>query len=457
MLGEEIKYFLGNRLLKNYQTRTGNRKIKYILLIFIFALGLCFLLNCASLSPEKKVVTITITTWDDAESQKVRESFVREFERTHPHIRVKFIDIPANRYYQKLLTMIAAGTPPDAAYLAYDNIPSFASKGAIIPLDTFLEKEKEPLFSDYYPRVVEMLKFNNKIYGVPRDFTVFALYYNKDIFDKEGVEYPNANWDWKKFIEVAKKLTKDTDGDGKIDQFAFTPEPWLDSYIYWIWQNGGEILSEDLKECIIDHPETIEALQFVADMRTKYKIAPSLMYSQQPGQAGIDLFSTGKLAMYVNGSWVIGVLRRQAKFNWDVAPVPKGPKGRATVLFTVAMVIPKGSPHPNEAWEFLKYLGGLAGQSFFGSATIGRGIPAIKSIAESSVFINRQLPPEHIDVLLEAADKYAYPLRLHPRYYDILAILDVSLDELWIGKKTAKQITKEIKPKIDAILKEPVK
>ncbi|MCX7918069.1 MAG: sugar ABC transporter substrate-binding protein [bacterium] len=399
---------------------------------------------------------LTITTWDNSSTQIFRRPFVQEFERRYPNIKVKFIDIPATQYYAKLQTMIAGGTPPDAAYLAYDEIPIFATKKAIQPLEPYLAKSKDFDFSGYYPRVVEMLKFQGKIYAVSRDFTVFGLYYNKDMFDKAGVPYPDESWDWNKFLWAAKKLTKDINGDGKIDQYGFSPEPWLDSFIYWIWANGGEIVSEDLKTCIINKPEAVEALQFVADMRTKHKVAPSLVASQQPGQGTLDLMAAGKLGMYVNGSWMIGLLRQQAKFNWDVAPVPKGPKTRATVLFTVGMVIPTGSKHPNEAWEYLKYLGGPAGQSFFGSTKIASGIPAIKSIAESTVFIDPTLPPEHIHVLLDAAADYARPLRLPPQMHEIYEVLIPATDELWLGRKTAKQFADELKPKIDKILAKPI-
>jgi multiple sugar transport system substrate-binding protein len=428
--------------------------------IFIFGIIALFILyGCGQqgiTSSEMGKTVLTIATWDNSSTQIIRLPFVKEFERLHPNIKLKFIDVAGAQYYAKLQTMIAGGTSPDAAYLAYDEIPIFATKKAILPLEPFLAKSNDFDFSGYYPRVVEMLKFQNKTYAVSRDFTVFALYYNKDMFDKAGLSYPDETWDWNKFLDTARKLTKDTNGDGKIDQYGFSPEPWLDSFIYWIWENGGEIISEDLKTCIIDKPETVNALQFVADMRTKYKVAPSVIVTQQPGQGSVDLMSAGKLGMYVNGSWMLSELRKKAKFRWDVAPVPKGPKGRATVLFTVGMVIPSGSKHPEEAWEFLKYLGGPPGQSFFGNTQIASGIPAIKSIAESTVFEDPALPPEHIDILLQAASEYARPLRLVPQMSDVYEVLQPATDRLWIGKITAKQMAAEIKPQLDKILAKPV-
>jgi len=435
------------------------KKTSFIFWIFPILFGLLFFFGCTQKETSgtgKSPTVITITTWDNSSTQHYRIPFIQEFEREHPNIKLKFIDISAVQYYAKLQTMIAGGTPPDAAYLAYDEIPIFATKKAIQPLEPYLAKATDFDFSGYYPRVVDMLKYQGKIYGVSRDFTVFGLYYNKDMFDKSGVSYPDETWDWNKFLAAAKKLTTDTNGDGKIDQYGFSPESWLDSYIYWIWENGGEIVSDDLKTCIINQPAAVEALQFVADMRTKHKIAPSLIASQQPGQGTLDLMAAGRLGMYVNGSWMISELRKKAKFRWDVAPVPKGPKERATVLFTVGMVIPTGSKHPEEAWEFLKYLGGPAGQSFFGSTKIASGIPAIKSIAESTVFIDPSLPPEHIKVLLDAASNYARPLRIPPQMGEINEVLQLATDKLWIGQETAKEMAAELKPKIDKILAKPV-
>lgn len=430
-------------------------------LLILFCIGTIAILGlygCTQKGPstgEKDQTILTITTWDNSSTQIYRVPFVKEFERLHPNIKIKFLDIPAVQYYAKLQTMIAGGTPPDAAYLAYDQIPIFATKKAIQPLEPYLANSNDFDFSEYYPRVVDMLQYQNNIYAVSRDFTVFGLYYNKDMFDKAGLSYPDETWDWRKFLDAAKRLTKDTNGDGKIDQYGFSPEPWLDSFIYWLWENGGEVISEDLKTCIINKPEAVEALQFVTDMRTKYKVAPSVIVTQQPGQGSIELMTSGKLGMYINGSWMISELRNKAKFKWDVAPVPKGPKGRATVLFTVGMVIPTGSKHQEEAWEFLKYLGGTAGQSFFGNTKIASGIPAIKTIAESTVFEDPNLPPEHIGVLLQAASDYARPMRLVPQMNEVYEVLTPATDRLWIGKITAKQMAAEVKPQLDKILAKP--
>jgi multiple sugar transport system substrate-binding protein len=431
--------------------------LKRILIAVSTGLILLAITGCGKPSDSQGKTKITVTTWDSADNKVTREMLLKAFEKKHPEIVVEWIDITAPQYYAKLQTMIAGDAVPDAAFMAYDVIPSFAANGALQCLDSYLAADTSFNLNDYYPKVREMLSYNGKPYAVARDFTVFALYYNKDMFDKAGVSYPDESWDWGKFREACLKLTKDTNGDGKVDQYAFVNEPWMDSYIWWIWENGGDIVDNNCSKSVINTPQAIEALKYLGDLRNKDKVMPRAVGYNESGQENQSMLVNGKLGMYVNGSWLIGLLSKQAKYNWDVAPVPRGPKNRQTVLFTVGMVIPAKSKHPKEAWEFLKFVGGPEGQSFYGSAEIGSGIPAIRSIAESTVFMNPKYKPQHRHVLLEAAEKYASPLMNCQESNDIQNSMNRWMDYLWTGQKPTEEVCRIVDKEINKIFKESKK
>jgi len=107
--------------------------------------------------------------------------------------------------------------------------------------------------SDYYPDIISTAQQDGHLYGLPWIAQPVVVFYNKALFDAAKLEYPKAGWTWDDFLAAAKALTKDTDGDGKTDQWGFSANGWPPPHIF-IWQAGGEVISEDLKTSPIDSP-----------------------------------------------------------------------------------------------------------------------------------------------------------------------------------------------------------
>ena len=115
------------------------------------------------------------------------------------------------------------------------------------------------------------------------------------MFDKAGLAYPD--WTWDRFLEVAKKLAKDINGDGSLDQWGCATSMWWEDYV---WQSGGEIVSADGNKCLLDRPEAYKGLQFMSDLINRYHVAPNAQEAANLGSA--KLFTTGKIGMIVYGS-----------------------------------------------------------------------------------------------------------------------------------------------------------
>jgi multiple sugar transport system substrate-binding protein len=324
--------------------------------------------------------------------------------------------------------------------------PDWASRGVLLNLDPYLEAT--PGFLDgLYPGPLETYKRSDGYYGLPRDFQTIVLFYNKDMFDEAGLAYPTDKWTLNDLREAAKKLTKDTDGDGKIDQWGLDADLW-DMERTWsglIWGYGGEILSPDQSKTLLGEGKAREAWHLLADMVLVDKSVPDPLTAEQFGS---DTFAAGVSAMTTIGHWAVPTYM-ETKFKWDVAPFPAGPAGRATSVNSAGFVIAKTSKQPEAAWEFVKFAVGTSGQTRL--TELGFAIPILKSIAESPVYLEQKSAPINQKVFLDATS-YARTKPAFKGYDEWAAAVGDNLGPVWTGEKELDEALDEIIPQADEIL-----
>jgi len=170
---------------------------------------------------------------------------------------------------------------PDITRIVVEEYQSFAAGGVLLDLMPFIKKEREenPYFAaqweDFLPKLIEPFYYKGGLYGFPRDWNDAIIFYNKKLFDEVGLVYPEKNWRIDEFLQIAKKLTKDIDGDGKIDQYGYLlTGDWFDSITPWIYTFGGKILDDKWEKCMLAEPQSVNSIQFMADLVNKYKVSP---------------------------------------------------------------------------------------------------------------------------------------------------------------------------------------
>ncbi len=341
-------------------------------------------------SPAGKV-KIRGTVWLGAEELDALQQMTNAYVEAHPDIEVEWINITGGGPYgrDKLQTMIAGGDAPDLMMLNTGQFEGLAARGALLALDDFAEQENFD-FSAYWPQGIEGSKYQGKLYALPRDMSDVILFYNKDLFDEAGVEYPTDDWTWNDLLAAAQALTKDKDGDGQIDQWGFGLQNTVWTWAGFVWGNGGEVLSADRKECLLQDPKTVEALKFYYDLQTVHQVSPPP--GALPEQAGAgDYFLTQSVAMSFFGPWYRPtVAEMENPFNWDVAQPPKSPNTgkRGSVVYTDHWSIYSGSKVAAETWEFMKFLTGQEGQEMWTDLIGARSISPIKAVAESDAWLH---------------------------------------------------------------------
>ncbi|MEW6555833.1 MAG: sugar ABC transporter substrate-binding protein [Elusimicrobiota bacterium] len=455
------KWFVDFKWLSGQVNRWfGGQVVRWLGLVFLSTylpiyLSTCFT-GCRKKDGKLKEgeVELEYMMWGEPDELKTVTEYLKQFEEKFPKIKIKILHTPQN-YDDKLKTMFAAHTPPDVMYVGLETFPSFATRGVLLDLNPYLERDKQEFnLNDFYPELMKCFEYDGKYYGIAKDFTPLVLYYNKDMFDKMGVKYPNkkGGWKWADFLDAAKKLTVDFNNDGKIDQYGFVLETWFQEWAPWVWQNDGKIMSDDKKKWLLGSPEYIdrnsEAVQFLADLVWKHNVAPRPTVTTDFGTA--DMFMTGKVAMCTYGRWMCMQFRHIKDFKWDIAPLPYNKK-RAATLFVVCYGIANESKHKEEAWQLIKYLMSKEGQELVAEA--GHAIPSLKSVAKSDRFLKAKVITQPIDakVYLDSI-KYAQPTPTNPYWVEINELLGREIDWVWQGKKPAKEVLETIQPQIENLL-----
>ena len=253
---------------------------------------------------------ITFMAWGSPEELAVWQTIADEFNESHPDITVNVDVSDWDAYFNKLQTLFAGGTPPDVFAMDAPLYPDWQSRGVLKNLQPYLDAEPGVL-DGVYPVTLQAYETPEGYFGLPRDFQTIVLYYNKDMFDAAGVDYPTDDWTLTDLREAAKKLTADTDGDGTTDQWGF----WSDFYdmeLFWgpaIWGAGGQVISDDHTQTLLADGPATDVWHMMSDMIFEDGSVPTTGEAEQYGS---DMFLAERAAMTTIGHWSVPEYTAQA-------------------------------------------------------------------------------------------------------------------------------------------------
>ena len=205
--------------------------------------------------------------WGADKEIRELEALIEPINARATDFRIRLVPIPSD-YNTKLCTMIAGDTAPELFYLSQEHVAAFAAQGALLDLTDLVEQDRQGAtdLDSYYPSVLEQFRWQGRLYGLPWIAQPVVLYCNVDAFVAAGVELPDRNWDWEKFVAAGKKLTRDTNGDGRIDQWGFILNGWP-PYQMWVWQNGASRRNRPLWQHAPTRPSSSHSTKAAASCR----------------------------------------------------------------------------------------------------------------------------------------------------------------------------------------------
>ena len=314
-------------------------------------------------------VELRFVLWDERQVD-VHEQMIEAFREDHPNISIDVEVIPAD-YWTVVKTQIAGGDPPDIMWINVPNFPDLALNDALLPITDLVERDNVDL-SPFPQALVDSYILDGELYGISKDYDTVGLFYRVDLFDAAGLDYPDETWTWDDLKEAAAALTTDDvwgyAGGLSIQEFELN----------LVRQNGGELVSADGTRTLFGEPEACEAIQFLYSFHTD-GTAPDQVTQDTSHHWG--LFADGRVAMMQDGSWAARSYLDN-DFDIDVAPLPAG-KQRANTIHGLAWAILSGTDHPEEAWEFLKFL--ATEEAHLLQAETGAVIPSYEGTAEKWV------------------------------------------------------------------------
>jgi ABC-type sugar transport system permease subunit/ABC-type glycerol-3-phosphate transport system substrate-binding protein len=361
-------------------------------------------LFCASAQAEP--ITLRFTCHEGNEALKVLSNLAKQFEASHPGIRIKLENnADYGSYGQKLLAEFAADDAPDVAALGNEDFVQFARRDALLPLDDFVAQTPGFDLSAYYPQIVKAQRYRGKLYVLPRDIAPKGiLYYNKRLFDEARIPYPDGSWTWdyqarpelkeKDFLWVMQRLTK-FGPNGKPTQWGFT-SGWPELFPTTLAVSSGARYVDDYENptrVLFSEPKMVQAFELASDlMNHKHWMPNNVDITSVLQTNSRALFEQQKVAMFMSGIWEVPELRKSLKpgtsgfFEWDIARFPAFRDGNLVLTSGGSgYAIMASSRHPKESWELLQYFAGPPGMKALAEAGLSQ--PAIRAIARSDVWI----------------------------------------------------------------------
>lgn len=413
-----------------------------LVIILITVTSGCSSKEKTSGSKDEKV-ELTFMIWGNEAHQEVYKKLLEKYYKTHPNIKVNLQSVPFPDYQQKISVLAAGRELPDVGWVAERMVPQFMDNDILEDITSFKE-DKDYKMDDFFPSTLDLFKKEDKLYGIPFSTPPMVIFYNKDLFVKAGEKTPNEHfadgtWTWEQFEKSAKAIT----ADGVYGANFFRDwNTWI-SLLSRTWSYGGDLFNEDQTKFTWNSQEGVDTLKMLDRMMFADKSHP---------KAGEQVsFESGKIGMFFDVYSYVSSAREVKDFTWDIAPLPEGPEGRFPMLGQAGYSIFKGSKHPKEAKELLKFFtseeGITATSTFF--------VPPRESVLSSDQFVNQPNNPPKESIQHAVIDEMnnARLQAGHIEWQKIDNAIQFGFDELFGQLKKPEEILEGMEKKIDPLLK----
>ncbi|WP_392531317.1 ABC transporter substrate-binding protein [Nostoc sp. C117] len=438
-------------------SKRKRKKLSYYFknLLFILSVSIIALVGCQVILPGvKEDRVIHVTLWQGVNpppNRDVLQKLVDKFNQSHPDIQVESLYIgQQDQQTPKILAAVVGNAPPDLLWYNPTIAGQLVELGALLPLDEMLEKS--PIKAEIDPALYTSMKYNGRIWSVPFATNNIGIFYRPSLFKAAGItELPRT---WEEFEQVAKKLTSDTNGDGRTDRYGmflplgkgeFTVFTWLP----FMWSSGGELVSGDSQNAaevdLKDNQGAIAALQFWRNLITD---GSTILSSPERGYETDD-FLAGKVAMQLNGPWNLAEFQATG-IDFDVFPIPVGQKP-ATVIGGENLFFFKTTPERQKAaFKFVEY---ALSEEFQTELALSTGyLPVNFKSRESAKYQEFMNKIPQVKVFLDQV-KYGRSRPIFPGYNRISDSLGRAIESVLLGKYSPTKALQETQQRLDLIFK----
>ena len=370
--------------------------------ILALLLGLCLVVSLAAcggsgssgnsgnadvnLSDLDSSAALEVDIWDNNQLAGLKE--IADEWTAETGVKVNINVISWVEYWTLLEAGASGGEMPDVFWMHINEAQKYMSAEKLLGLNDFIAADDAIDLSNYYEGIVGIYSFEDQQYALPKDHDTIALLYNKSIFDKYGIEYPDDTWDWEKYASVAAQITEAGKADG-VYGTAMNTNDGQDGWYNLIYGWGGKLISDDNKTSGMDDPKTIEAMTWLADNLIPTMPEQSVMADTDPDV----LFMSGKIGMMLQGSWMVNTFytaENSADYAWAQIPYRDANGNgacddgeRVTMYNGLGWAASADTQHPNEAYSLISAFCSKEGQEK--QAELGVTMAAYKGCSDAFV------------------------------------------------------------------------
>ncbi len=354
------------------------KRFSILLLAALLLLGVSVTVQAQDATPEMMGATIpavacdapgslTLRVWDENWAKVLTDATNAWVADYCPGAEVNVDLVPWAQYWDLLKTDATSGDLPDVFNLSQDQFGFYAANDVLLNLQPYFDANGVDT-SVWGSGLVDPYKdANGDVYGAPLNWDSIVMFYNKDLFDAAGLDYPTADWTWDDFAADAAALTDSANGVYGAAVYNDYQSGWSN----WIASAGvTPVANPERTQCTLTEPGSVEALSFLKGLLDNGSMPSISVLGGTNADDEYNLFKSGKVAMYSNGEWQLPNAIADVPFNWDMVTLPKNPttgESRSTV-HAVAYTASATSANPDLAANLVQYLASDEGEAFFAQA-----------------------------------------------------------------------------------------
>jgi multiple sugar transport system substrate-binding protein len=422
-----------------------------------------------SAEPASDVVTISFMGWGNpGEDEGVRNA-IAKFEEETPGVKVTWLHTP-DQFATKFLANVAAGTPPDTAFVGSGDYGTYVRDGLLLDITDSLTADPLLGAPDYFiqPQESDRCTFDGRWYGIGSCWVAPHIYYNAAVFEEAGVEPPSMNpdeaWTWEEFLTAARALTVDVNGNHPGDA-GFDVENVERWGVHWptsaggtqivsaILSNGNSYLDPETQLLTIDQPEGLQAIQNIANLMLVDQVMPRSAAMESLGMTNTQMLDNAKLAMAIDGSWALDWMKEMA------APLGTGvlPKMASQAVHMQAHLHSAlaATEQPDAAWQWVRFLSTPFYQLQF--CRTGLWLPSQTALATEEgqkEWIGEKHPEGYSMMVTDYLPRFGQAIYMPAGWPRASALLTPAVDAIWNGNMTAEEALPSVVAEANAILEE---
>jgi multiple sugar transport system substrate-binding protein len=363
------------------------------------------------------------------------DTIVAAFEAENPGINVEVETAAFADYFTLLQADVVSGDAPDVFELNYENFVTYAANGTLLDVSSYLSSDVP-----FYPRALEAFQYDGAQMALPATFSTVLLYYNADLFDQAGIEYPTADWTWEEARAAAQAIRALGDDTWGI----FSPVQFWEFYKKAAQNGECQFFNEDMTGSTINSAACVETLETMISFMNE-DLMPTA--DELSGVSDGDLFASGKLGMIVTGIWMIPAFS-EATFSWDVQLEPMINQ-HAHHFFANGVAVSATTANPEAAAAWAQF---LAGSETAATVRVESNweLPALDQPAYFEAYLE-QTPPANRDAVFQALESPVTPpviVRQNEMQDAVNALITQAVD----GELTAQEALDQAKTELDGLI-----